>query len=74
MTEQGMTQATKREQELRRQLEEALDRIARLEKQPPQVVVEAPYRTPYERFIAEGNTHRDWLKRQRRVAQMQNHY
>ena len=65
---------TKREQELQRQLDEALDRIARLEKQRPQVVVTAREPTPYEQFIASGKTHRDWVKRERQIAHMQNHY
>lgn len=64
---------TKREQELQRQLDEALDRIARLEKRP-QVVVTAHEATPYEQFIASGKTHRDWVRRERQIAHMQNHY
>ena len=64
---------TAREQELQRQLDHALDRIARLESRQA-VVVRAPEPTPYEKFIATGKTHRDWLRYRRQVAGMQNHY
>ena len=74
MTKIGMNCRTKREQELQRQLDEALDRIAGLERQRPQVAVGERAPTPYEQFIAGGKTHRDWVKRERRIAHMQNHY
>lgn len=60
-------------QELQSKLDEALDRIARLENQRPQIIVTAPEATPYEQFIARGKTHREWIKRERQIAHMQNH-
>ena len=65
---------TPREQEHQQQLDDAQAHIARLENQTPQVVVLAPEKTPYERFVADGGTQRDWRRRQRRIAHMQNHY
>ena len=59
---------TEIEQKLRRELAEAKSLIAHLEALRP------PQRTPYERFRADGGTHREWVKRERRIAHMQNHY
>ncbi|MCF8478107.1 MAG: hypothetical protein K9G60_13850 [Pseudolabrys sp.] len=63
-----------RGQGLQRHLDDALARIARLESERLHVVVVAAQRTPYEKFIADGHTDRDWRRRQRRIAHMQNHY
>lgn len=64
--------STKRELELQAKLDDAITRVAVLEKQRPQVVICAPELTAWQKYEAEGGTLREWKKHLRRAGRSAN--